>query len=243
DYTHSGAQNMIPTGTPAHAGRSTNAIGALEGEYANYFGNDYLADLRSRVSLTHATTDPYLLLPDGRTLVSSTFADGAGGITTLAFGGNSGLQRDQRSWTWESMGDLLFYPPGNAAHRVKITAASRLDGFNRDLFGNQLGTFSFNSLADFAANRPAAFSRTLDAPAQTGGEWNGFVSLGDLWRVNPSLQVMYGARVEANRFTEAPAFNSAAASAFGQNTDHAPSSISASPRLGFPWTPPARNGA
>ncbi|HVB31859.1 MAG TPA: hypothetical protein VNE60_10075, partial [Gemmatimonadaceae bacterium] len=57
----------------------------------------------------------------------------------------------------------------------------------------------------------------------------------DLWRVNQTLQVMYGARLEGNAFTDAPAYNPAVASAFGARTDHAPNSIHVSPRIGFTW--------
>jgi hypothetical protein len=140
-------------------------------------------------------------VPDGRVLVASQFNDGSTAVTPLAFGGSS-PHTDTRQWTWESMSELQLFPASASRHRVKLTADSRLDGYRQDLASNQLGTFTFNSLADLAANRPSTFTRTLNAPIRTGGEWNGYLALGDLWRVSPNLQVMYGARVEGNAFTQ-----------------------------------------
>jgi hypothetical protein len=241
-YTHNQAQGLSPTGTPAHAGENTQQIGALTGDYSFYFGHDYLGDVRSGVTLNHSTTQPYLQLPDGRVLVTSAFDDGTAGITPLAFGGNSGMHADTRQWTWESIAEMQLYPAGASRHRIKLTSDSRLDGYTQDVFGNQLGTFSFNSLADLAANSPASFTRTLNAPTRTGGEWNGFLALGDLWRVSQNLQVMYGGRLEANAFTAAPAFNPAVESAFGAQTNMAPATFHVSPRFGFTLNRPGGPG-
>ena len=237
------AQGVSPTGTPGHAGHNEQAIGALSGEYSFYFGRDYLGDVRSGLTVSRNTADPYVRVPDGRVLVASQFNDGSTAVTPLAFGGSS-PHTDTRQWTWESMSELQLFPASASRHRVKLTADSRLDGYRQDLASNQLGTFTFNSLADLAANRPSTFTRTLNAPIRTGGEWNGYLALGDLWRVSPNLQVMYGARVEGNAFTQAPVFNPAVANAFGgARTDVAPSSYHVSPRLGFTLNRPGRAGA
>src|SRR5690242_7282654 len=90
-YTHNQAQGISPTGTPAHAGATTQEIGALTGEYSFYFNNDWLGDVRSGVTLQHNSSNPYLQLPDGRVLVTSALDDGTTGVTPLAFGGNSSM--------------------------------------------------------------------------------------------------------------------------------------------------------
>ncbi|HVZ78443.1 MAG TPA: carboxypeptidase-like regulatory domain-containing protein [Gemmatimonadaceae bacterium] len=234
-YQHAQALAMSPVGTPGHAGENSQAIGSLQGEYSFYFGNDYLGDIRSSVAYNRNRSDPYLNLPDGRVLVASTFPDATGGVSTLQFGGNSGLANETRQWTWESTAELQFYPRSKAAHRVKVNADSRLDGVSQDIASNALGSFAYNSLADLQANQPASFTRTLNSPTRSGGAWNGFASIGDLWRVSQALQVMYGARVEGTKFTSAPAYNPAVASAFGYRTDHAPGGLHVSPRLGFTW--------
>lgn len=234
-WGHTQAQGLTPIGTPAHGGTSTQGIGALTALYTRVFGPGYLADVRSGITTTKNTVDPYLALPDGRALVASTFPDASGGVSTLQFGGNSGMNSNASTFRWESNAQLQLYPSGRTAHRVKLSADARLDTYSQEVLGNEFGTFSYNSLADLAANRPASFSRTLIAPTRTGGEWNSYVAAGDLWRVNPQWQVIYGARVEANAFTSTPVANSALASAFGVRNDNAPATISVSPRLGLTW--------
>src|SRR5262249_58177506 len=135
----------------------------------------------------HATTTRLLQLPDGRVLAPPALGDGSAAIAPLAFGGNAGMHADTRQWTWETISELQFYPAGASRHRIKLTADSRLDGYTQDLFGNQLGTFSFNSLADLAANTPASFTRTLNAPIPTGGDGNGFAPLRALLPPSPNL--------------------------------------------------------
>jgi hypothetical protein len=103
------------------------------------------------------------------------------------------------------------------------------------VFSNQLGTFGYASLGDLAANRPASFTRTISSPTRRGGDWNAFLSAGDLWRATSTLQVIYGLRADANRFTETPAFNQAVLTRFGLRTDDVPNSVDLSPRLGFTW--------
>jgi len=242
NWTRNQAQGLGPTATPAHAGETSQGIAALQAQYSTFFGNDYLADLRSGLTWSHNISTPYVQLPDGRVLVSSNFPDGTGGVSSLQFGGNGALQNDARAWTWESVGELQFYPAGYSTHRIKLTADARLDGISQDQLGNRLGTFSYNSLADLAANRPASFNRTLNAPTRHGAAWNGFVALGDLWRIAPSVQMLYGARVEGNVFTDLPEYNPAVSSMFGARTDFGPNTFAVLPRLGVTWNV-AKHGA
>jgi hypothetical protein len=234
-WGHTQAQGVSPIGTPAHGGSTTQGIGALTALYSRTFGPGYLADLRSGLTATKNASDPYLAFPDGRALVASTFPDATAGVSTLQFGGNSAMNSDVKSLRWESTAQVQLYPTAKSAHRLKLSADARFDSYSQELRGNELGTFSYNSLADLAANRPASFTRTLAAPTRTGGEWNGYLAAGDLWRVNPQWQLLYGARVDANAFTRAPRANAALASALGVANDNAPSTIAVSPRLGFTW--------
>ena len=230
------AAGFSAIGTPAHSGTNAQTLASLTSFYTSLFGpNNYLADLKSGLTFTRNTSDPYLSLPDGRALVVSSLPNGTGGVSTLQFGGNANMQSDSRSWRWETNGQLQFYPPGALTHRVKLAADARFDDFSQDLFGNQLGTFSYNSLSDLASNRPSSFTRTLTAPTRRGGEWNAFVSLGDVWRANEKLQIIYGARFDGNVFTQTPDFNPLVSSAFGLRTDRGPNSADVSPRLGFTW--------
>ena len=229
------AVGITPTGTAALGGRTSQSIASLQALYSSFFHGDYLTEARSSFSVSRSTATPYVALPSASVLVGSTFPDATAGLASLAFGGNSALRYDNRQWTWETTSETQFYSAGRQAHRVKLNADARLDHVSLGGDPNALGTFTFNSLADLAANQPSGFTRTLNAPTRTGGEWNGFVSLGDFWRVTPAFQLVYGARVEGNRFTEAPAFNPAIQSAFGVRTDAAPNTVHLSPRIGFTW--------
>ncbi len=225
--------NLGITSLPTRASRAWDAVGGTQAMFSTYFGNDYLATMRSAltVSLTHSA--PYLDLPGALINVSSILPSGEGGIASLAFGGG-GQPRDSRRVTWESIGDVQLYATGRESHRLGLTTDVRLDGFSDEL-ASDLGTYSFNSLAQLEANQPASFSRSLLSPARRGGEWNAFAAIGDLWRVSPNLRVQYGARLEGNAFTSGVPYNNAVSQAFGVRNDAAPSQVHVSPRLGFTW--------
>jgi hypothetical protein len=227
------AQALSPLSVPTRGGRHRTLFAGTQLDYSRYFG-DVLSDLRTALSTNRERGTPYLRAPGGNVLVSSTLPSGDAALTGLDFGGNGMLDIDRSSWTWETISETRWYARGRP-HRIKVTAESRLDGYSQSAPENLLGTFSFPSLAALEAGAPSSFSRTLSAPARTGGEWSGFIALGDYWRVTPSLQILYGARLEGNRFTTSLAENAAVSSAFGASTSQAPNTIHVSPRAGFTW--------
>jgi hypothetical protein len=227
------ARSFSPTSTPTHGGRQTTVSVGGQLDYSRYFG-DVLNDTRSALSLNDDHGMPYLRSPSGTVLVSSTLPGGDAALAELAFGGDGTLDYARRSWTWEAINETQWYSNGGP-HRLKLTAEARRDAYSLSAPENQLGTFVFPSLASLALGQPSSFSRTLSAPERTGGESSGFVALGDYWRATPSLQLLFGARLEGNRYTTMLADNPAVAAAFGATTTHAPNTISASPRLGFTW--------
>ncbi len=161
-----------------------------------------------------------------------------GGVSTLQFGGNSAMNSRARTHcAGRSNAQMQLYPSGRCdAPSEARRRRPHSTNYSQDVRGNELGTFAYNSLADLAAKRPASFTRTLQAPTRTGGEWNGYVALGDLWRVNGEWQVIYGARVEGERVHEPPGVRiRLVASAFGLRNDNAPASVDVSPRLGVRW--------
>lgn len=236
-----GAQGLGPVATPGHGGSSSNAIASLTASYTSTPSQSSLIDLQSGVTVVRNSADPYLSVPDGRAVVVSPLvepgqgSDTASTASTLQFGGNSGILTRSRLFRWETLGQLQLAPEAHATHRIKFAADARFDESAQDVFANQLGTFSYASLNDLSANRPASFTRALTSPTRRGGEWNAFVSAGDLWRAASTVQLIYGLRVDANRFTETPLFNPAVLSRFALRTDNAPNSIDLSPRLGLTW--------
>jgi hypothetical protein len=237
NYAHTGALNFSPTATPAHGGESAQMNAGFQGVYSAYFGKqkDELNDVRSGISVSRVTDSPYISLPDGRVLVSSSFTDGTGGVASLGFAGSGAPEATRTTATWESTNETQLYWKGSATHRGKIYLNSRLDSYVTEPISNQLGSFSFNSIADLAANRPASFSRTLAAPRRTGGAWTGAASIGDNWVPSQRFSMIYGARAEANVFTRVPAYNPDIDRLFGVRTNTAPNTWHASPRVGFNW--------
>mgnify|MGYP001556799017 CR=1 FL=1 len=229
------AAAISPTAVAAHGASTSQGIGMLQALFSTYLHGDYLNEERSGFTFSRNRSTPYLTLPDGRVLVASSFPDGTAGLTSLGFGGNSTMLSETRQWTWETTSMTQFYAHGRDTHRVKLDADSRIDGISQETNSNSFGSFAFNSLNDVAANRPSSFTRSLNAPTLHGSVWNGFVALGDLWRKASTFQLMYGARLEANRYTSAPQFNPEVESTFGLRTDNAPNTIHLSPRIGFTW--------
>jgi hypothetical protein len=236
NYTRRGALAFGPTSTAAHGGESTQLAAGGQYAYSAYFGKlkDELTELRTGVSVSRSRNSPYVDLPDGRVLVSSDLGQ-ASGIASLGFAGNSAFESSRTNFTWETTSETQFYWKGRAAHRGKLYGETRLDHFSQDPGGNRLGTFSFNSLADLAANQPASFTRTLFTPSRAGGEWSGALAASDQWAATQHFTLLYGARLEGNAFTSGPALNTAVEQLFGARTDHAPNTWHVSPRVGFNW--------
>ncbi len=234
-WTRSTALSLGPTATRDHGGENWRALGMAQGLWSRYWGKDYLSEVRSALSYSRSRTTPSVELPDGRVLVGSNFPDVTGGYSTLQFGGNSALGLSNSQTTWETNAQTQWYARQKPDHRVKLTADARLDHYSLDAPANQFGTYTYASLADLAAARPSSFSRTLNSPTRTGGEWNAFVALGDQWQLGKSFQLMYGARLEGNVFTDAPAYNPEVERVFGARTDEAPGAVHVSPRVGFSW--------
>ncbi|MEO8945477.1 MAG: carboxypeptidase-like regulatory domain-containing protein, partial [Gemmatimonadaceae bacterium] len=237
-YAKLASDNFIsasPTATASRFGSSSQGIGMLQALFSTYLHGDYLNEERSAFSYSRNRTNPNLNLPGGNVLVASSFPSRTGGLTSVAFGGNSSLQSDTRRWTWETTSSTQFYAHGRDTHKVKLDADSRFDGVSQQVNANSLGTFSYNSLADLAANQPSSFTRTLNSPVLTGSVWNGYAAIGDLWRKSGNFQLLYGARIEANRYTSAPAYNPSIESTFDLRTDNAPNTVHLSPRIGFTW--------
>ncbi len=226
--------SLSATSLPSRASSQWNGIGGTQALFSTYYGNDYLATIRSSFSYAIARTTPYLALPAASVLVSSTLDDKQGSIAALGFAGGA-RARDSRQWTWESIAETQLYATGREAHRISVTGDLRLDGYADANTASDAGMFTYNSLASLAANQPASYTRALATPARRGGEWNAFVALGDLWKVSPTLRVQYGARVEANAFTSTVSRNALVDATFGVRSDAIPNSLHASPRLGFTW--------
>src|SRR4029077_8780364 len=162
-------------------------------------------------------------------------------IGSLSFGGNSQLARDAQTWAWEVNNQTNFPLNNPQSLPAKIYFQSRYEHVDQSLAANRLGAFSFSSLSDLASGVPSAYSRTLNAPSRSDGEWLGAAAAGGNYT---TLHVVLsgGARIDANAFTGTPAFNPLIDSSFHVRNDRSPNSVAVSPRLGFNWYPTAQRG-
>jgi hypothetical protein len=234
-FRSSSAVAISPLVPPTSGGRGTDAIVGLQGLYSKYLGSrrNYLNETSSGLSLTAERSIPYLNIPSANVLVASDDGTGNAALGSLRFGSGA-LAYDRRTWSWEVVNQTAFLWHHRSDFPLKLSLRSRLDGFQRREGANRLGTYNFSSLSAVATNTPSSFSRTLDAPRTTGGQWLGTASLGGEW-TRSQLTLMGGVRIDGNVFTGMPAQNPRVAQLFGHPTNHAPNGFGVSPRLGFTW--------
>ncbi len=218
---------------PAHSGERTNWNATLQGRHSAYVAS-VLSETSVGVSGSHNYGSPYLQLPNGNVLVQSVFPDGSTGLRMMQFGGNPSLGTSATTNTVSFLNSLSWFSENNK-HRLKLQTELRRDGFDQNQTTNQLGTFTFNSLGDLQAGRPAAYTRQLSPRQLSGGELVGALSLGDAYRANSDLQFSYGVRVDGNHFQYDPASNADVERTYGVRNDYAPNRLYVSPRVGFSW--------
>ena len=234
--TRNTALSTSPTSTSGYGGEGSSQIASLQAIYSRFLTPDYLNETKSSFSFAHSDVRPYVDGPAGHVLLGTqTSTDAVGSLLDIDFGGNGGLASSNKSWTWEVQNETRFFAHTRASHRLKVSADSRIDGYDRTASAGSSGDFTYASLGDLEANRPSAFTRVIGSDKSSGAEWNGYLAVGDFWRATPSLQVMYGARLEANHFLSSASRNLDVEQAFSAHTDFAPNAIAISPRLGFTW--------
>lgn len=230
-----------------HSGGDLNSLGGgVLASLISQFDNGLINEFRVYGSVDTRDTRPYLLAPAGRVQIISDLDDGSRSVSALSFGGNGALPQDVENDQMETTNELSWIS-NDGAHRVKLGALVNRSRYNQDFATNRNGTFVYNSLADFEANQPALFTRTLGPTERNGGIWNSALYLGDTWRKSRAFQVTYGVRLEHTSYEGAPDNNPDVETKFGYRTDRFPSETHLSPRVGFTWTlglpPQAPGGA
>jgi hypothetical protein len=220
---------------PAHSGDRTNWNAGLQARHTNYFGVGILSETSLGLNRSRNYSDPYLSMPSGTVLITSTFPDGTTGIKPVSFGGSSNMNTSQTNTGTELTNQLSWFSATNK-HRIKFTTELRRDAFTLSQQTNTLGSFTFNSLADLEAQKPASFSRQLAPRIRSGSQFIGGLSLGDSYKKSDDLQLQYGVRLDGNRFSATPTFNPDLVTVFGERNDRVPNHVYFSPRLGFSWS-------
>ena len=236
-YTKDGALGFGPTAAPSAAGERRErtvggqvTLGTFVGE-----GRRILTETRLAVSAVNTQVSPYRSIPGANIVVRSATADAGTDVTGLTLGGGSYYNTDDARWTAEAANETAWNA-GGRRHRFKGLVWGRADGLRQDGIQNQLGTFAFNSIADFAAGHPASFTRTLSQPERSGRVWNSAVAVAHMYAPTRFFSMLYGARVEADGFFGGPAQNVALDQALGVQSGVAPARLHVSPRVGFSYT-------
>jgi hypothetical protein len=228
------ASRVSPLAVPHNGGvGKTSGGGGMLTLTSHWSG--LINELRAYSSVDRRDADPYLSVPSGRVVVASTLPDGTNGVSTLQFGVNSGLPQGSRSRVTEASDEISFVSNAGG-HRVKLGGLINEERSSVGSFANALGTYTFNSLADFEAGTAASFTRTLSSNKREARIVNSALYLGDSWRKTPRLQFIYGARFEGSSYPDAPAFNPAIDSLFSHRTDVFPSEFHVSPRVGITYS-------
>ena len=233
-HSKSLASFVSTTALPGHGGDLSRNGGDVTGEYSVYIDSVVLNDTKIGAHTDMSNATPYMRIPDARVLVPSQLADGSTSLSSLVFGGNAGLPRYTRTSGVEFSNMTLWNTPSNA-HHLRFAVDGHLDQLRQTQGANGLGTFTYNSIADVAANRPASFSRSFAHSDVLADMRTGSVALGDQWRATQTLNVMYGLRVDGNAAGSALAYNPTVDSIFQLRTDHAPRELVVSPRASFGW--------
>ncbi|MGE5749994.1 MAG: carboxypeptidase regulatory-like domain-containing protein [Gemmatimonas sp.] len=233
------ASRISPFAVPHSGGNAKSSGGGGMITLTSHFSS-FINELRGYRSVDSRNTDPYLRVPSGRVTVASNLPDGSLGVSTLQFGVNPSLPQESKSFLTE-LSDEVSRVSRSGAHRFKLGGLLNEERSESGSFNNALGTYTFNSLADFEAGRAASFTRTLSPRDRVARTINGALYLGDSWRKSPRLQFTYGARLESSAYPDAPAFNPALDSLFALRTDKFPSEVHLSPRAGFTYTFAATN--
>jgi hypothetical protein len=233
-HSKSLASFVSTSALPGHGGDLSRNGGDVTGEFSAYVDSLVLNLTRigAHTDITNAT--PYLRIPDARVLLTSQLADGSTSLSSLVFGGNSGLPRYTRTSGVEFYNQTSWNSPSNA-HRWRLTLDGHVDQLRQTQGANALGTFTYNSIADVEANRPASFTRSFAHRDVLADMRTGSVALGDQWRINQTLNVTYGVRVDGNATGSTLAYNPSVDSLFHLRTDHAPREVVVSPRASFGW--------
>jgi hypothetical protein len=221
------------TAVPASNFDNTAWNGGLQAHHSAYFGIGILSESGIGASRSRRFSTPYLDLPSGHVLVGSEFANGAGSVRSLTFGG-APIEASNTTTSLEATNQLSWFSEDNK-HRLKLTTDVRREAYAVEQGVNTLGTFAFNSLGDLSAGQAASFTRQLAPVVTNESQWIGALSLGDSYRPTHDLQIVYGARVDANHFDDPPAHNADVERLFGVDNTAVPNRIDVSPRIGFSW--------
>ncbi len=210
--------------------KSNQVVGQVFTNFANGFSNEFTLGLTS----TRFKRNSDVLAP--QVLVQNIGGTGSG-IAFRAGTENSSQGNELREDLYEIQNNFTM-PLGN--HLVSIGTRNEIYKAYNAFLQNSYGNYTFNTLADFVANRtPASFSGSGGLGGDVvanfmAAQLAAYVQ--DQWSVTPRLTATFGLRVDVPLFFDKPSFAAAVQRDFGRSTSDLPSgNLQFSPRLGFNW--------
>lgn len=186
---------------PDRAYSTTGSDGQIRLSENGPIGGRSFIDSKLQVHWTSSATDSRVQAPAVRALDAFTSggAGRAGGRHALEFTASSDLD----------------YVRGRHSFRTGVLVEG--GRYRSDERTNDLGTYTFASLADYEAGRPSSFTRRLGDPAVSYTSVRAGIYGQDNWRLSKSLLLSAGLRYEAQSIVPRPG--------------------SVSPRLSLTWSP------
>ena len=121
-------------------------------------------------------------------------------------------------------------------HTLTLGSSNQFFKFRNLFIRDFFGTYSFTSLANFAAGQAQSYDLSYPSGSVTEARFGvrqfGFYA-GDQWRVRSNVTVTLGVRLDIPTYPDTPTANPAAVTNFGYRTDITPKSTLFSPRFGI----------
>jgi hypothetical protein len=238
-WGNGGSPGSAPYSYPALGSSNDNTFQFLTGKLTGYV-HGFLDELNMSGSYNRFASDPFLDAPSASVRVGTVFDDGHTGLGSLSFGGGSGVNRNS-GYDWDTRNEFSWVP-GAGKHRVKIGQEIDYSWATSYSSGNQFGSYSYQTLNDLAANRPASYSLTLSSFERSSKGATGSLWVGDEFAASKALQFQGGLRYDAAFPGTTPELNPDVQTAFGIRTNQIPHSRLLTPRLGFSWASAKRRG-
>ena len=234
-----GAPGTAPRAYPSLGQHSDNQFHFVNARLSTYL-HGFLDELTSAVNYSKFGSDPFLQLPSATVRVGTVFDDGHTGLSSVQFGGGGGVNRN-RGTDWDTNNEFSWVS-GNSKHRLKFGQDFDYSWNTNYSSGSQFGSYSYQTLADLAANKPASYSLTLSSFERQSHGATMALWVGDEWRASKALNFQGGLRLDAAFPGTLPSYNPVVDQLFGVKTDQVPHTSFVTPRLGFSWASATRRG-
>jgi hypothetical protein len=234
--TRAGGVGASPLATSSTRGERLEHTYGAQLLLDNYLGagRRVLNETRFAANTARVRTSPYVARPGATVALLADGLDGAN-MSTVTLGGGSLLSADDTRWSAEGANETVWNARGRR-HRFKALLWARTDGLRQTAGENALGSLTYASLADVAAERPSSFSRALRPTTGSGTVWNTSAAVVHQYAPTRHFGLLYGVRLDGSGFAGGPPTNQTLDQSLGVRSGAALRQLHLSPRLGFTYT-------